>query len=110
MPMADLVEAMIQDLEMDREEVLRLLHIYLRSCWEDFGAASDALALKDPGKLHARAHNIKGASASLMIEDARSAAEALELAGKAGNFSDAPAHLSELRAALTRVQTAVERA
>jgi HPt (histidine-containing phosphotransfer) domain-containing protein len=108
MPMADLVEALIQDLEMDREEVLRLLHIYIRSCRDDLGAAGEALAQKNFGELSSRAHNIKGASANLRIEDARRAAEALEAAGKAGNFSDAPAHLSELRHALSRVQTAVK--
>ena len=106
--MADLVEELILDLELDRDEVLRLLRLYLRACWEDFQAAAGALDSSQGGMLAERAHNIKGASANLRIEDARSAAEALEAAGKTGDLSRAPARLAELRAALNRVKTEVD--
>ena len=107
--MPNLVDELADDLEMERDEVLHLLSVYLKACQEDLRQASQAVASADGALLATHAHSIKGASANLKIEDARAAAEALETMGRSGTMTEAATQIARLEAALTRVQAEMNR-
>lgn len=106
--MQSLVERLVAELDLEPSEVIRLVGIYLTVSWEDLQKMDGALAGGDMVSLSSHAHNVKGASANLQFEEARSAAETLEMMGKNNGASEAAPVLARLRGELERIQAEMD--
>jgi two-component system, sensor histidine kinase and response regulator len=86
------------------EEILRM---FLEQGGERMALVESALARGDVKDLEREAHGLKGAAATLGMEELRQASHAVERLGAAGRLEEAGAGVTEMRAAMDAALAAV---
>jgi HPt (histidine-containing phosphotransfer) domain-containing protein len=104
-------EAALKSLDGDAELLVELAEIFLEGCEPLLERVGRAIDANDSTELHYAAHTLKGSIANFFAQDARDAAQALEMAGRAGHLGGArevyqqlTGHLRCLEADLRGVQ------
>lgn len=87
---------------------LKLLRHVANDAQNNMDKLNAAVAEGDAQTIREIAHSIKGATSNLSILDVAAAAEQLELAGKADDFSSMGGHLDALEKAFTAYGEVVE--
>ena len=67
-------------------------------------AIRDAIAKNDGGALARSAHTLRGSGAFFLSESARNTLNDLELLGRSGDLTSAPAQLAEFEAEMERLR------
>lgn len=89
----------------DEEMLAELLDLLCSSSADDIGKIKAAMADKDAVAMGNGAHSIKGAAASLGIDQVAKIAEAMEKAGRAGDFDEAVKFFEPLAAMVAELET-----
>lgn len=98
------VDALMARLEGDRELLAELVALYLEDEASQVSQLERAVESRDAEALRTAAHALKGVVANFSAPRAQAAAFALEVTGRHGDLSAAPALLIALRAELSRVR------
>jgi two-component system, sensor histidine kinase and response regulator len=94
--------ALLDGLDGDEEFVRQLIILFIEDGRNSLEQIAAAVKAGDYGALSERAHSLKGASANLLAETARRAAERLEQAARAMKSEQIPLLADELRYELQR--------
>jgi two-component system, sensor histidine kinase and response regulator len=105
-PVLDVEEALARVGE-DREFLAELVETFLEECPALISAIQAAVADHDPKALRLSAHTLKGSVGNFGAKAAFDAAGALEMMGRQGELSGAPAALAALEQELARLQPAL---
>jgi len=89
----------------DEEMLAELLELLASSSASDLAAIRKAMAAGDAMGMGDAAHSIKGAAASLGIEQLASLAHAMEKAGRAGDLDGAKECFSPLEAMVAQLES-----
>jgi HPt (histidine-containing phosphotransfer) domain-containing protein len=91
----------------DEELLAELLMLFNDTSSEDLIKIQEAYKEEDPHGMGDAAHSIKGAAASLGIEDIRQVAHELEKAGRSGDLAGAKSHLPNLETLISKFRSSI---
>jgi HPt (histidine-containing phosphotransfer) domain-containing protein len=94
------LEELAESLKIDVEVVEKLAATFVTASKKDLQELKQLLAAQDTEGVARVAHHIKGAAATLELEDIRGEAEALERQGRGGSLEGAALRLARLRGRL----------
>jgi HPt (histidine-containing phosphotransfer) domain-containing protein len=106
--MSDLMwdrEFALEQAGQDEELLAELVKLFNETSADDLSKMQKALSEGDAQGVGDAAHSIKGAAASLGIEDIRKAAHDIEKAGRSGNLDGAGSCLPELEQLLGQFES-----
>jgi HPt (histidine-containing phosphotransfer) domain-containing protein len=96
-------EAALQSVDGDRELLVEMAELFLQDSGKLLAEIGQAIQAGDATALHHSAHTLKGSVANFAAADARETALQLEIMGRSGNLTGAPARYSALMAVMQRV-------
>ena len=91
------LEALAESLKLDVEVVEKMAVTFVTASTQDLRELEQALAAHDAKAVARVAHHIKGAAATLELEDIYAEAEVLERQGRGGSLEGAALRLSCLQ-------------
>jgi len=88
----------------DTELLQELIDIFKKSCSDDYKSMKTSLADKDPVRVCASAHSIKGAAASLGMISIRDVASEIEQDCRTGSLTAAQEKIEDMNELLQQLQ------
>jgi HPt (histidine-containing phosphotransfer) domain-containing protein len=98
------LEAALQSVDGDRELLVEMADLFLQDSASLMEQVGQAIQTGNASDLHRSAHTLKGSVANFVAEGARDAAMQLEMMGRSGNLSGAPARYATLVEEMRRVE------
>ena len=95
--------AALQSVDGDWELLVEMAELFLQDSGRLLAEIGQAIQAGDAGALHRTAHTLKGSVANFAAGKARETAFQLEMMGRSGNLSGAPALYTTLMAEMQRV-------
>ena len=100
---------LLERFEGDLLLLQEIAELFLEDCPRRMHAVREALAAGDAAALHAAAHSLKGSVGNFGGGDAVAAARRLEMMGRDGDLTEAPAACAALEEAIARLVPALTR-
>lgn len=101
------IRSLAEKAELDEEDYIPLLEIFVRATEKDISALETALAAANAEEVASAAHHAKGAAANLELDTIRDAAQSAENAGKAGTLDGVAADLDIIRSEVQAIKQAL---
>jgi HPt (histidine-containing phosphotransfer) domain-containing protein len=98
------LDAALQSVDGDRELLVEMAGLFLEDSGQLLAEIGQAIQAGDAAALHRGAHTLKGSVANFVAREAREMAQHLEMMGRSGDLTGAPARYTALNAEMHRVE------
>ena len=102
------LKALAEELELEADEYLELISLFVESSINDMETIENALANGESEKAANSAHSIKGAAGNLGFPQLYETAKNIEMAARDGRLEDISEDLVILKEELTSIETLIE--
>jgi two-component system sensor histidine kinase/response regulator len=99
------LDAALQSVDGDRELLVEMAELFLQDSGQLLAEIGQAIQTGDAAALHRSAHTLKGSVSNFVAREARETALQLEMMGRSGDLTGAPARFNALITEMQRVET-----